>query len=100
MDTAAAKMAGGPRGKCRYTMLCLAYGVNGAPSIRLIRETFMYYFKTLAESQITLGDVRVAWGRIRNRLLSKLNDYRRIHPDTKIFQRVIFLKVSRGCFLI
>jgi len=53
LETNAANAAGIPKGKCRYSTLCVAYGPNGHPYARGIRELFVLWFKVIIHMQKT-----------------------------------------------
>lgn len=47
LETAAANITGIKKGRCRYSTLCIAYGPNGQPFARGIKELFVLWFKVL-----------------------------------------------------
>ena len=47
LEIAAANSAGFKAGRCRDSALCIAYGYNGHPFVRAIRELVVLWFKLL-----------------------------------------------------
>jgi len=45
IEVAAVNAAGFGKGRCRYSALCIAYGPEGQPFTRAIKETFILWFK-------------------------------------------------------
>ena len=55
-----------PEGRCRTFALLVAYGPNGAPRARLIRETLREWFDVLRDvTTEVLNDIRVAWSKAK-----------------------------------
>jgi len=47
IEVAAANAGGFGKGRCRYTVLCVAYGPEGHPFVRGIKELFILWFKLI-----------------------------------------------------
>lgn len=69
IEVAAANAAGFNQGRCRYSSLCIAYGENGHPFVRAIRELFVLWFKLIIPLVKTkdkfLDELSVAWQLIK-----------------------------------
>lgn len=72
IEVAAANAAGFKAGRCRYSDLCIAYGPNGNPFVRDIRELFVLWFKIIIplvnNQHPLLEKFDIAWPLIYNDL--------------------------------
>ena len=70
IEVAAANAAGYNQGRCRYSALCIAYGEQGHPFARAIRERFVLWFKLIIPLVKTkdkfLDERAVAWQLIKD----------------------------------
>lgn len=65
IEIAAANAGGFGKGRCRYSALCIAYGPEGHPFVRGIKELFILWFKLILPMERnkdpTLYNIEEAW---------------------------------------
>jgi len=68
IEVAAANAGGFGKGRCRYTALYVAYGPEGHPFVRIIKELFILWFKLILpmtrNRDPTLQSIEEAWSQI------------------------------------
>jgi len=63
-------------GRCRTTALLVAYGINGTPQARIVRETIRDWFGMLRQAHSVpnmINDIRVAWARAKQHVIDNNN---------------------------
>ncbi len=84
----------GIEGRCRTTALIIAYGVQGTPKARLIRETLRSWFEILRLAPTrTIDDIRSAWPKARNTLMSAPSP---ISSVKGVMSNVIYILLQAG----
>ena len=69
-----------PAGRCRTWALAIAYGAQGIPRARIVRETMRAYFVIIRSvSSKKLADIGVAWSKAENSLIDKHLNVSAVH---------------------
>ena len=64
-----------PAGRCRTIALVLAFGLQGTPRSRIVRETMKAWFEVLAQLKPNvIEDLRVAWAKCRDAIKADPRD--------------------------
>jgi len=79
-------------GRCRTSALLVAYGVQGTPRARVVRETIRAYFELLRSmSSGEIMDIRAAWPIARQAIIDKKRHISSIHG---IMSNVIYILLN------
>ena len=84
-----------PAGRCRAISLIVAYGVQGTPRSRIVRESLRVWFDVLRNIKPSvLGDLRLAWAKARDLLIKEPKD---IHVKG-VMSNLILLLIKANWF--
>ena len=68
-----------PHGRCRETSLVVAFGLQGTPSARIIRETVQLWFQLLNTNSFSAADLTEAWKAARVSISNNSKPHKEIH---------------------